>query len=74
MIFKHEIENLNEDETALLYYIVSKENTAPANLEFINSIRKEYLVHYYLRNKGKLNERGHEIYRSLIEKFTPNSK
>lgn len=74
MIFKHEIENLNEDEIALLYYIVSKENTVPSNLEFINSIRKDYLLHYYIRNKNKFNDKGHEVYKSLIEKFTPNLK
>lgn len=74
MIFNHEIDNLNEDEVALLYYIISKENTVPANLEFTNSIRKEYLLHYYMHNKNKLNEKGHEVFKSLIEKFTSNYK
>lgn len=74
MINQYEIDNLNSDESDLLHYIISRENTEPANTEYINCARKEYLIYYYMRNKQKFNESGHKIYRSLMEKLTPGFK
>ena len=74
MIYQHELDSLNEDESSLLYYIVSKENTEPERLDFIRSTRKDYLLGYYHLNRDKFNEKGTEIFKSLIEKLCTKQK
>lgn len=74
MIFNYEIDNLTEDELALLQYIVTEKGTDESKLSLINVIRKEYISTFLIRNKQSLNQKGLETAQSLMRKLTFKEK
>lgn len=70
MIYKHELDNLTEDELAILWLIATKQGTKQEIWESINSFRKEYIVYYIMKNKSKLTEKGLATIKELMKKFT----
>lgn len=69
MIFKHELESLNDDELALLWLIATDKGTKEMYWEHVNCIRKEYVFRYVMQNKGKFTEKGVVVSKELIKKI-----
>lgn len=74
MIFNHELEKLTEDELGLLQYIITGKGSDESMLSLIKSIRKEYIVSYFIRNKQTFNQKGLEVAQSLIKKLIGEEK
>lgn len=70
MIYNHELENLTEDELAILWLIVTKQGTKPEMWENINCFRKEYIVEYIMKNRHKLTEKGVSTIKDLMKKLS----
>ncbi len=69
MIFEHEIQNLNEDEQSLLWYIITKNGEVPELWDYVLSIRKESVLKYIMMNKSKFNEKGTTVSKELMKKL-----
>jgi len=74
MIFNHELGKLTEDELGLLQYIITNKGSDESMLNIINSIRKEYIINYFVRNKQTFNQKGLEVAQSLITKLIGEQK
>lgn len=69
MIFEHELQNLNEDEQSLLWYIITKNGEVPELWDYVLSTRKESVLKYIMKNKSKFNEKGTTICKELMKKL-----
>jgi hypothetical protein len=70
MLYNYELEQLTEDELAMLWLIITKQGNKPELWENINSVRKEYIVQYIMKNKSKFTEKGVATFKDLMKKLT----